>query len=411
MRNSAVHAVRRGLVCAFSCAALSAALPAASAAAPPVAPRPEESARLPFTARYEAVQHGGVVRAANTSATGAAGTESANDGATIAYVDVDADPNTYNSSRAELRVPDGARVSWARLYWGGNLRVGEQKPPKDNGRVLIAEPGGQYKAVLADTTIGHRTADGADAFQASADVTELVRSSRSGLWTVAQVNVAMGRSAVGGWGGWTLVAAYEKADEPLRRLAVWDGFEALGPGNPELAVPLALGAHRVPNGADGRLGIVGYDGDRGTTGDYLAVETGRAKSVTRSVISDSANSADDVMNSSITESGTSRMERLPAHQNTLGYDSDVFDLRGALRHGADRFHIRLGSRKDAVWLGALFLQADLEQPARGQAGPGKPGLGRPGPGKPGLAQPGLGKPGAGLLPLVAPGRGAEPDAD
>jgi len=360
-------------VCALSCAAFSAALPAASAVAPataprPAAPLPKEAGRLPFAPRHEAVQHGGVVRAANTSATGALGTESVNDDASVAYVDVDTDPNTYNSSRAELRVPAGARVSWARLYWGGNLRVGEQKPPADNGRVLIAEPGGRYKALLADTTVGHRTADGADAFQASADVTELVRSARPGLWTVAQVNVAMGRSAVGGWGGWTLVAAYEKADEPLRRLAVWDGFDTLGPRNRELTVPLALGADRVPRGADGRLGLIGYDGDRGTSGDYLAVETGGADGVTRSVaLSDSANSADDVMNSSITDSGTSRMERLPAHQNTLGYDSDVFDLRGALRHGADRFHIRLGSRKDAVWLGALFLQADLEPRAGGTA--------------------------------------------
>ncbi|MFI8825996.1 DUF3344 domain-containing protein [Streptomyces sp. NPDC053431] len=358
MRNSAVdavHAVRRGLVCAVSCAALSAVLPAASA----VAPRPGEAARVPFAPRYTAVQHGGIVRAANTSATGAKGTEKANDGATVAYVDVDSDPNTYNSSRAELRVPAGARVSWARLYWGGNLRVGEQKPPKDNGRVLIAEPGGRYKAVLADSTVGHRTADGADAFQASADVTQLVRSARPGLWTVAQVNVAKGRSAVGGWGGWTLVAAYEKAAEPLRRLAVWDGFETLGPKNAELGIPLALGKDRIPRAANGRLGLVAYDGDRGTSGDYLAVETGLATGVTRSLISDSANSADDVMNSSITDSGTSRMKRQPVRQNTLGYDSDVFDLRGALRHGADRFHIRLGSRKDAVWLGALFLQADV----------------------------------------------------
>ncbi|MEU8759818.1 DUF3344 domain-containing protein [Streptomyces sp. NPDC048659] len=358
MRNSAVHAVRRGALCAVSCAALSAALPAASAVAPPPS---SEAARLPFAPRYQATLHGGIVRAANASARGTLGTESVNDGATMGYVDVDDDANTYNSSSAELRVPDGARVTWARLYWGGNLRVGEQKPPKDNGRVLIAEPGGDYKALLADTTTGHRTGDGADAFQASADVTELVRSAQSGLWTVAQVNVAMGRSAVGGWGGWTLVAAYEKADEPLRRLAVWDGFETLGPKNRELGIPVGLGKDRIPEGADGSLGLVAYDGDRGTSGDYLAVESERAKTVRRSTLSDSANSADDVMNSSITESGTSRMERLPAHQNTLGYDSDVFDLRGALRHGADRFHIRVGTRTDTVWLGALFLQAEVER--------------------------------------------------
>ncbi|MER7518510.1 hypothetical protein [Streptomyces sp. NPDC126499] len=67
------------------------------------------------------------------------------------------------------------------------------------------------------------------------------------------------------------------------------------------------------------------------------------------------------MNSSITEPGARRRERLPARPNTLGYDSDVFDLRGALRHGADRFHIRLGSRKDAVRRGALFLPADVRR--------------------------------------------------
>ncbi|MEU7294150.1 DUF3344 domain-containing protein [Streptomyces exfoliatus] len=311
---------------------------------------------MPFAARYQAVQHGGVVRAANSSAKGVEGTESVNDGAAIAYVDVDSDPNTYNSSRAELAVPAGARVAWARLYWGGNLRVGEQKPPKDNGRVLIAEPGGQYKALLADTLIGHRTADGADAFQASADVTELVRSSRSGQWTVAQVNVAMGRSAVGGWGGWTLVAAYEKESEPLRRITVWDGFETVGPRTGELRVP--LDGNGYDKASDGRLGVIAYDGDRGTSGDYLAVETSRRKS-TR--LSDSANSADDVMNSTITEFGTGRTVRFPDGTNTMGYDSDVFDLRGALHDGADRVHVRLGSRKDTVWLGALFLQADVRR--------------------------------------------------
>lgn len=353
MRNSAVRAVRRGLLCALSCAALSAALPAAAA------PQPKEAPRVPFAQRFQAVQHGGIVRAANTSATAAKDAKSAgtrNDGFAIGYVDVDDDPNTYNSSSAAVRVPEGSLVSYARLYWGGNLRVGEQKPHKDNGRVLIAEPGGQYKAVLADSTIGHRTADGADAFQASADVTELVRSARNGMWTVAQVNVAMGRSTVGGWGGWTLVVAYENAAEPLRRLALWDGFETVGPRTGTLRVGLAESA--VPKGSSGQLGVVAYDGDRGTSGDYLAVETSRSKSV---LLSDSANSANDVMNSSITDFGAGRIERLPAHQNTLGYDSDVFDLGGALRHGADRIHVRFGARKDTVWLGALFLQADVRR--------------------------------------------------
>ena len=63
----------------------------------------------------------------------------------------------------------------------------------------ITEPGGAYKAVLADSVIGHRVTRGADAFQASAEVTELVRTSGSGLDTVAQVNMALGRSIAGAW--------------------------------------------------------------------------------------------------------------------------------------------------------------------------------------------------------------------
>ncbi|WP_206336306.1 DUF3344 domain-containing protein, partial [Streptomyces torulosus] len=239
MRHNSGFLLRRVIV---GCCALAPLLtPGTPATATSTAPS-EEAASLPFGQRYSVVQHGGFVRAANSSITCRTATSGADSascldargGGTAAngdfdmfYIDLDSDPNTYNSSRGEVRLPTGARVTYARLYWGGNLRVGEQKPPESNERVLIAEPGGAYKEVLADTMVGHRVARGADAYQASADVTELVRSSGSGLYTVAQVNVAMGRSAAGAWGGWTLVVAYEDESEPRRHLALWDGFDTL----------------------------------------------------------------------------------------------------------------------------------------------------------------------------------------
>ncbi|WP_309235817.1 DUF3344 domain-containing protein [Streptomyces sp. TRM64462] len=345
-------------------------LPAAAAA-----PRVREQPRIPFTQRYYAVQQGGMARAANAAITcrqsadaersatlpclsaragGSGAGATANHGYEMFYTDVDDDPNTFNSSRAELVLPKDAQVTYARLYWGGNLRVSEQKPHKDNGRVLVAEPGGAYKEVRADSVIGHRTADGADAFQASADLTELVRDSGPGMYTVGQINVAMGRTGVGAWGGWTLVVAYAKKGAPLRHLALWDGFETLTADSGSLRVD--LGRKRVPVGGSGRLGMVAYDGDRGITGDSLTFEphTGR-----RAVpLSDSGNSADDVLNSSITDSGKARIRREPAHTNTLGYDSDVFDLRTALVGGADDMGVRVDTARDFVWLGALFLEAD-----------------------------------------------------
>ncbi|MFI0241643.1 DUF3344 domain-containing protein [Streptomyces sp. NPDC016845] len=336
----------------------------------PVAEKP----RAPFTTRYEAVLHGGIVRAANasvtcsdakpektagtkTGCTGArAGAAAANGNFAMAYTDVDRDPNTYNSSRAELRVPGGARITYARLYWGGNLRVGERKPPRDNGRVLVAEPGGRYKEVLADRAIGHRAAGGADAFQASADVTDLVRGAGPGLYTVAQMNIAKGRSDAGAWGGWTLVAAYEKESAPLRHVFVRDGFDLFDKKHPSQG----LRVRTAPaTGTGGYLGLVAYNGDRGRTGDSLTVATGRHKPV---ALTDRANPAHDVLNSTVSEPGRRPARRVPAHGNTLGYDSDVFPLGRAVTRGAKALDIRLVSRTDAAWTGVFFGTVDVARP-------------------------------------------------
>ncbi|TQL22433.1 DUF3344 domain-containing protein [Streptomyces sp. SLBN-134] len=338
--------------------------PCGSAVAAPLAPSPEADS-LAFAQRYRAVQHGGIVRAANASATclGAGSScrsaQSGGDGANgdfeMGYIDVDRDPNTYNSSRAEVRLPAGARVTYARLYWGGNLLAGEQKPWEDNGRVLIAEPGGEYKELIADTLVGHRVADGADAFQASADVTRLVRDSAPGLYTVAQVNVAMGRSAAGTWGGWTLVVAYEDPAEPLRHLAVWDGFAPLG-GRSGAAMPLS--DLPFPAGAGGRVGLVAYNGDRGTTGDSFVLTADESRST---AFAGTANPYDDVLNSTIADPADAAPARVPAYANTLGYDSDVFDLAGGLERAGDRATFRLTSERDAAWAGVLFAAVDARR--------------------------------------------------
>ncbi|MFC5244588.1 DUF3344 domain-containing protein [Streptomyces atrovirens] len=361
MRQSLGQMLRRAAVGVLSLAAMWA--PCGSAAAAPVAPSPEADG-LAFSQRYRAVQHGGIVRAANASATCRAqasscrdvqaGAQGVNGDFDMSYIDVDSDPNTYNSSRAEVRLPAGSRVTYARLYWGGNLLAGEQKPWQDNGRVLIAEPGGEYKELLADTVVGHRVADGADAFQASADVTALVRDSAPGLYTVAQVNVAMGRSAAGTWGGWTLVVAYENPAEPLRHLALWDGFAPLG-GRAGVEMPLS--DLPFPAGAGGRAGLVAYNGDRGTAGDSLVLTAGP----TPTAFTDRANPFDDVLNSTIADPGDASPARVPAYANTLGYDSDVFDLEGGLPRAGDRAAFRLTSERDAAWAGVLFAAVDARR--------------------------------------------------
>ncbi|MFE4970076.1 DUF3344 domain-containing protein [Streptomyces sp. NPDC056660] len=367
MRNPLGPPLRRVSVSALALAAIWAPGTAARATAPAAPPSPE-APRIPFAERYHVVQRGGFARAANASvscrttpgltaeplcsAARSGQVPAVNGNFDMFYVDVDDDPNTYNSSRAELRLPEGSRVTYARLYWGGNLLAGEQKPAKDDGRVLIAEPGGQYKELLADTVVGHRAEGGMDAFQASAEITDLVRSSGSGLWTVGQVNAAIGRSGSGAWGGWTLVVAYQNPAEPLRTLALWDGFDSL-----DRTAGIRLNGLRIPRGAGGRVGLVAYNGDRGGTGDSLTYSlAGRAPTP----LGDFADPADDVLNSTINDSDRVRARREPAYDNTLGYDSDVFDLGTGLAQGGDQLTFQLVSQRDAAWAGALFAAVDVQ---------------------------------------------------
>ncbi|MFF5141937.1 DUF3344 domain-containing protein [Streptomyces sp. NPDC013157] len=354
------------LLCRASASALVLASVCAPGTARATAPPAPEAPRIPFAERYHAVLRGGFARAANTSvscrttpgepyepscaAVREGRLPAVNGDFDMFYADVDDDPDTYNSSRAELRLPEGSRVTYARLYWGGNLLAGEQKPAADDGRVLIAEPGGAYKELLADTIVGHRAGRGADAFQASADVTALVRSSGPGLWTVGQVNAAAGRSGAGAWGGWTLVVAYENPVQPLRTLSLWDGFDSLG-----TPAEVRLNGLHAPRGAFGRVGLVAYNGDRGGTGDSLTYTTAGHAPVP---LQGPADPAEDVLNSTINEPGPVRARREPAYANTLGYDSDVFDLGTGLAQGGDQLTFRLVSQRDAAWAGALFAAAD-----------------------------------------------------
>ncbi|MFE2512998.1 DUF3344 domain-containing protein [Streptomyces naganishii] len=292
----------------------------------------------------------------------------------MTHVDVDDDPSTHGSSRAGLRPPPDARAAYEHPYWDGNLRAGEQRPAAEDARVLFAEPGGQYEEVLADTAAGHRVARGADAREAaSADVTRLVPASGGGLCAVARADAAKGRTAGGAWGGRTPAAAHgraasRRAAEPLRRVALRDGF----------SVPDSRAGQRVrPRGpafragSGGRVGRVAYDGDRGVRGDRgdsLTVTAERAGASGRGrpwrarpaptrtsvLLTGPGDPGDGVLNSTIAEPGTAPAARVPACAGTPGHDSDGSGLGPAPAYSGDRPAFRPVSPPDTPWAGVPF---------------------------------------------------------
>jgi hypothetical protein len=63
------------------------------------------------------------------------------------------------------------------------------------------------------------------------------------------------------------------------------------------------------------VGVVAYEGDRGSSGDRLALNG--------QLLSDAANPPTNVFNSSVSFQGTNTLtQRIPAYVNALGFDSD-----------------------------------------------------------------------------------------
>ncbi|MGW6157009.1 hypothetical protein ACWFRM_28325 [Streptomyces sp. NPDC055144] len=109
-------------------------------------------------------------------------------------------------------------------------------------------------------------------------------------------------------------------------------------------------------GANGRVGMVAYNGVRGVKGDAPSVSPGRrARLVT---LGNAADPADDVLNSNISEPGRAQPRRVPAYANTLGYDSDVFALGRNIRKRGSGLDLRMTSRRDTAWIGVLFAAVD-----------------------------------------------------
>jgi len=319
-----------------------------------------------FAPRFSTNDTGAIAMAANTLLTCPAsdakcapaqsGGSAANNSFKMGYVDVDADAATFDSSRAELRLPAGATVLYAALYWGANTATATggaaARDPAARGRVLLATPGGAaYTRVTADTVDRGSATSQKDAYQGFADVTALVRAAGAGAYTVADVQSGTGEDR---YAGWSLVVAYRDRAAPARNLTIFDGLATINSGDTPKEV--VIDGFRAPRSGAVRatLGLVSYEGDRSLGGDSAAFDA--------TLLSDARNPATNAFNSTITHRGASVTGRTPDYDNQLGFDADVFDASGIIRSGATSAALKFQTSGDTYLPGAVFTAIDLYAP-------------------------------------------------
>ncbi len=326
------------------------------------------SADRTFTPRFSTNDTGDITIAANTLMTcpataanctsGRAGAAQNNNSFNMGYVDVDEDPSTFDSSNARLRIPTGATVLFAGLYWGADASAGtngvaaRDASTAGRGTVLIKAPGATgYTTLGPAATVDTGTGTSTNRYQGFVDVTSLVKAAGAGTYTVANVQAGTGADR---YAGWSLVVAYRDTTMPPRNLTIFDGFKTINASEAPTSISLS-GFTTPPAGAvHTTLGFVSYEGDSGLTGDTA--------SLNGKTLSDAVNPATNFFNSSISERGVDRGEREPNYVNQFGYDADLISADGILGNETSSATIGLTTSGDAYYPGVVTFATELYAP-------------------------------------------------
>jgi large repetitive protein len=306
------------------------------------------------------------VTAAQNGVAGPNGNHVNNNDWNMAYVDVDSDATTFNSSQATLTVPAGATVLFAGLYWGSVTTTSAQAAARNTVKFSTPASGGYV--TLPGTSLGTSVIGSADftgtptgsIYQAFANVTSLVQAAGSGTYTVANVQAAL-RDAngnlpyMGSYAGWSLVVAYTVPGATERNLTVFDGFAEQQSTDSPLNIPIS-GFIAPPSGTvNAKIGVVSYEGDLGTTGDGMALNGTQ--------LSDAATPANNFFNAGISNLGVPVTAKNPNYLNQMGFDAKIVQApAGTIANGATSATITLSTSGDGYFPGVVTTAIDLYAP-------------------------------------------------
>lgn len=286
----------------------------------------------------------------------------------------------FNSSANEVSVPSGSIITKAFLFWFGTLEVPDSSQfgiavadEKKRGTVLFAGPAEDCSGALIENCeeTGAVSTESLGAGQngyyvAHADVTAKIVRQYSENWTaesdqksaVYSVGNVQSAQGVGTSAGWSLVVIYANPEQDLRHIEVKSGLALVAARSPH---NLEFGDFDSPLVGDitSHVGIVGIDGDAGSTGDSLTIRGATSATLASNFV----NASNNVMNSSISVDGTRSTyltgDVIARSKNTFGIEADRFALDNAIEHGASSVRMTLNTSTDNFYISAIIFATPL----------------------------------------------------
>lgn len=272
-------------------------------------------------------------------------------------INVDAG-NTFTSSGATLDLPPGAQVLWAGIYFsadtsaGGGAGAAAAPTPANVTSFRLNAPGSHagddaagYQSLVA--TVNSSTAQ-SSRYLGVRDITAEVQAGGDGEYIVADVQTATGTDR---HAGWAIAIAYRDPTQPLRNLTVYDGWRTVTMTSGAISMNASGFVTPYAGAVDTTAGAVTFEGDLGSTGDYLELAGTR--------LSDALNPSTNFYNSTIERNGTRTTSKRPDYANQFGFDIDLVQANGILGNNTSSANLTTNSTGETIFLGALALATEL----------------------------------------------------
>ncbi|WP_185783799.1 beta strand repeat-containing protein, partial [Croceivirga lutea] len=355
-----------------------------------------------FEIRFQGNVHGDFTMIANNvlsrNATadynGGAGNHNFNDNV---FVDIDSDPTTFNSTRANLANPEPTlsclNIERAYIYWaaadkpygvdGFGLTTGTgntaDEPTWNFNEIKLMLPGqSSYTTIAADEVLYRGRDEGFqnDPYVCVKDITAEVNALATpfGNYQVGNIKAteldlySYSGSHTGTSGGWQIVFVYENISLDPKNITLYDGYVHTYASNGEGETEFNFsGFQTIPAGNVNTGMIIGsLEGDQDLGGDQLLIND---TSSNWTNISTPMRAANNFFNSRITIDGLDYTDRSPASTNTLGYDAAKFQLNnsGNSLIGNDQTFARfkITTDQESYGLYLMGMSVDVYQPSLG----------------------------------------------
>jgi len=289
---------------------------------------------------------------------------------------------TRNGSNAFLRLPDNSIVEYAMLVWSGTYQWGPDEDPLfslEQEEILtpvrFTTPTNQI-AVTTDPVYqyfysSNNEAERRKEYSFTADVTDTVRQSGSGLYSLEGIPGILSDEKINGQtpdntSGWTLAVAYRNYSETIKNLTIFSGTQSSNSN------PANITGFSSPTEGEirGKLFVSAFEGDAGLTGDQLTFGNSQGNLVT---LEGPNNPEDNFFNAQINDiNGEIDMSGSFGEYNTDNYNNDelvrqgwditAVDVSELLQNSQTEAYIQGTSTGDKYIINALGLQIEVNAP-------------------------------------------------